>query len=38
MKYFVSIGADDDNLDTDTGVKANFQYVWQSSARVRVTR
>lgn len=27
MKYFVSIGADDDNLDTDTGVKANFQYV-----------
>lgn len=27
MKYFVSVGADDDNLDTDTGVKANFQYV-----------
>ena len=27
MKYFVSIGADDDNLDTDVGVKANFQYV-----------
>lgn len=27
MKYFVSIGAEDDNLDTDTGVKANFQYV-----------
>lgn len=27
MKYFVSIGADDDNLDTDTGVKGNFQYV-----------
>ncbi|MBL0924047.1 MAG: hypothetical protein IBJ12_06215 [Sphingomonadaceae bacterium] len=27
MNYFVSIGADDDNLDTDTGVKANFQYV-----------
>ena len=27
MKYFVSIGADDDNLDTDTGVKANFQYI-----------
>jgi len=27
MKYFVSIGADDDNLDTDMGVKANFQYV-----------
>jgi hypothetical protein len=27
MNYFVSIGADDDNLDTDVGVKANFQYV-----------
>lgn len=27
MKYFVSIGAEDDNLDTDVGVKANFQYV-----------
>jgi len=27
MKYFVAVGADDDNLDTDTGVKANFQYV-----------
>jgi hypothetical protein len=27
MKYFVSVGADDDNLDTDVGVKANFQYV-----------
>jgi hypothetical protein len=27
MRYFVSIGADDDNLDTDVGVKANFQYV-----------
>lgn len=27
MKYFVSIGAEDDNLDTDTGVKGNFQYV-----------
>jgi hypothetical protein len=27
LKYFVSVGADDDNLDTDTGVKANFQYV-----------
>ncbi|WP_084579689.1 hypothetical protein [Sphingomonas azotifigens] len=27
MKYFASIGAEDDNLDTDTGVKANFQYV-----------
>jgi hypothetical protein len=27
MKYFVSIGAEDDNLDTDVGVKGNFQYV-----------
>lgn len=27
MKYFISVGAEDDNLDTDTGVKANFQYV-----------
>ncbi len=27
MKYYVSIGAEDDNLDTDTGTKANFQYV-----------
>lgn len=27
MKHFISIGADDDNLDTDTGIKANFQYV-----------
>ena len=27
MKYFVAVGADDDNLDTDTGIKANFQYV-----------
>lgn len=27
MKYFVAIGAEDDNLDTDTGVKANIQYV-----------
>ena len=27
MKYFISIGADDDNLDTDVGIKANFQYV-----------
>ncbi len=27
MKYYVSVGAEDDNLDTDTGVKANFQYV-----------
>jgi hypothetical protein len=27
MKYFISVGAEDDNLDTDTGIKANFQYV-----------
>jgi hypothetical protein len=27
MKYFVSVGAEDDNLDSDTGVKANIQYV-----------
>lgn len=27
LRYFASIGADDDNLDTDVGVKANFQYV-----------
>jgi hypothetical protein len=27
MKYFVSTGADDDNLDTDVGVKGFFQYV-----------
>lgn len=27
MKYYISVGAEDDNLDTDTGVKANFQYV-----------
>ena len=27
MKYYISIGAEDDNLDTDTGVKGNFQYV-----------
>lgn len=26
LKYFVAVGAEDDNLDTDTGVKANFQY------------
>lgn len=26
-KHLVFVGADDDNLDTDTGVKANFQYV-----------
>ena len=27
MKYYVSVGALDDNLDTDTGLKGNFQYV-----------
>lgn len=27
MKYFVSTGADDDNLDTDVGLKGFFQYV-----------
>jgi hypothetical protein len=27
LKYFVSIGAEDDNLDTDVGIKGNFQYV-----------
>ena len=27
MKYFVAIGAEDDNLDTDTGVKANIQHI-----------
>ncbi len=27
MRYFISVGAEDDNLDSDTGVKANFQYV-----------
>ena len=27
MRYFISVGAEDDNLDTDTGVKGNFQYV-----------
>lgn len=27
LKYFVSVGAEDDNLDTDTGLKGNFQYV-----------
>jgi len=26
MKYFVAVGADDDGLDTDTGVKTNVQY------------
>lgn len=27
MKYYVSVGAEDDNIDSDTGVKAMFQYV-----------
>lgn len=27
MKYYVSIGAEDDNIDTDTGVQLNLQYV-----------
>jgi hypothetical protein len=27
MKYFISVGAEDDNLDTDVGIKGNFQYV-----------
>ena len=27
MKRFISVGAEDDNLDTDVGLKANFQYV-----------
>ena len=27
MKYFISVGAEDDKNDTDTGTKANFQYV-----------
>jgi hypothetical protein len=26
LKYFISVGAEDDNLDTDTGVQANLQY------------
>jgi hypothetical protein len=26
LKYFVAVGAEDDNLDTDVGTKANFQY------------
>ncbi|MDZ7588680.1 MAG: hypothetical protein U5J78_05945 [Parasphingorhabdus sp.] len=26
LNYFVSIGAEDDNLDTDVGTKANFQF------------
>jgi hypothetical protein len=27
MKYFIAVGAEDDNLDTDTGAKARFQHV-----------
>ena len=27
LKYLIVVGAEDDNLDTDTGVKANMQYV-----------
>lgn len=27
MKYYISVGAEDDNIDTDTGIKGNFQYV-----------
>ncbi len=27
MKRFIAVGFEDDGLDTDTGVKANFQYV-----------
>lgn len=27
LKYFIATGAEDDVLDTDTGVKANIQYV-----------
>lgn len=27
LKYLISVGAEDDNLDTDVGVKGNFQYV-----------
>ena len=26
VKHFISVGAEDDNLDTDVGAKANFQY------------
>lgn len=26
MKYYVSVGADDDSLDVDTGAQANFQF------------
>lgn len=27
VKHYISVGAEDDNIDSDTGVKANFQYV-----------
>jgi hypothetical protein len=27
LKHLILVGAEDDNLDTDTGIKANFQYV-----------
>ena len=27
MKYYIPVGSEDDNLDTDTGTKAMFQYV-----------
>jgi hypothetical protein len=27
MKYLVMVGAEDDNLDTDSGIKGQFQYV-----------
>ncbi|PQM26756.1 hypothetical protein CVO77_17305 [Sphingopyxis lindanitolerans] len=26
VKHFIAVGAEDDNLDTDVGTKANFQY------------
>jgi len=27
MKYYIAVGAEDDSIDSDTGVKANLQYV-----------
>ncbi len=27
MKYYIAVGAEDDSIDTDVGIKANFQYV-----------
>jgi hypothetical protein len=27
FKYYIAVGAEDDNIDTDTGIKGNFQYV-----------